>query len=366
MDLGAVVIQEALKRAKVQPEWVEEVIIGVARQAGCGPNPARQMTMKAGLPREVPAYTVNKACGSGLKAIALGYQSILLREADIVVAGGAENMTRVPFMLDRVRFGYRLGHATLMDGMYKDGFLDPIAEMVMGETAERLAEKYSIPREEQDRFALSSQQKTGKAMTGGRFTDEIVPVFVKGQKGEIIPMTQDEHPRVGTTLEQLASLPPVFRKNGTVTAGNSSGITDGAAAVVLASNRGLKIAGVEPLAVIGGVTSAGVDPKEMGMGPVPAVQKLLKKRRTTLSDYELIELNEAFAAQVLAVLRELPLPVERLNVNGGAIALGHPIGCTGVRIVVTLLHEMIKRDAKCGLATLCISGGQGMAMDFLR
>jgi len=366
VDLGAVVIQEAVKRAKVQPEWVQEVIMGLARQAGCGPNPARQMAMKASLPQEVPAYTVNKACGSGMKAIALAYQSILLGEADFVVAGGAENMTRVPFMLDRARFGYRLGHATLMDGMYKDGFLDPIAEMVMGETAERLAEKYSIPREEQDKFAFSSQQKAAKAIEEGRFQEEIVPVTVKGEKGAVIEVTKDEHPRPGTTLEQLASLPPVFKKNGTVTAGNSSGITDGAAAVVLASKKGLKKAGVEPLAVIGGVASAGVDPKEMGMGPVPAVQKLLKKRGTRLTDYEWIELNEAFAAQVLAVLRELPLPLERLNANGGAIALGHPIGCTGARIVVTLLYQMKRRDAKCGLATLCISGGQGMAIDLLR
>lgn len=361
VELGSVAIREAVRRAAVPPEAVQEVIMGNARQAGSGPNPARQMALKAGLPKETPAYTVNKACGSGMKSAVLAAQAIRLGEAEVMVAGGAENMTRVPFLLESERLGYRIGHSTAMDGMYRDGFLDPIAGILMGETAEVLAEKYHISREEQDRFALGSQQKAEAAIHAGKFKDEMIPVDVKAGRVEA-----DEHPRFGATLEKIASLPVVFKKNGTVSAGNSSGITDGAAALVLASADAAKRYGLKPLAAVGAAVSVGVEPREMGIGPHPALAKLLKRTGKKLDDYELIELNEAFAAQVLAVHREIPLPMEKVNVNGGAIALGHPIGCTGARIVVTLLYEMLKRDAKQGLATLCISGGQGMAMEVLR
>ncbi|MGH8104437.1 MAG: thiolase family protein [bacterium] len=361
VDLGAIAIAEALKRAGIPMDSVQEVSMGLARQAGNGPNPARQMALKAAVPKAVPAYTVNMACGSGMKAVALAAQAIRMGEADVMVAGGAENMTRVPFFLEHERLGYRVGHSVAVDGMYQDGFMDPIAGLVMGETAEVLVEKYNISREEQDRFALSSQQKAEIAMKNGKFADEIVSVATPA--GVIVA---DEHPRSGSTLEKLAALPPVFKKNGSVTAGNSSGITDGAAALVLCSAEALKRHGLKPLAAIGDCVSVGVEPREMGMGPYPALLKLFKRTGAKLDDYDLIELNEAFAAQVLAVHREMPLPMERLNVNGGAIALGHPIGCTGARIIVTLLYEMMKRGAKQGLATLCISGGQGMAMEVLR
>jgi acetyl-CoA C-acetyltransferase len=361
-DLGILVAQAALRRAGVEAAEVEEVIFGHARQAGNGPNPARQIAVRAGCPASVPAYTVNKACASGMKAIVLGLQEIALGNAEVVLAGGTEAMSHIPYFVEGARWGTKLGHQTLTDGMYQDGFFCPLAKMIMGETAEVLAEQYQIPREEQDRYALESQQRAQRAIESGRFAEEIVPVTVREKKGERV-FQIDEHPRFDSTLESLAKLLPVFSKTGTITAGNSSGITDGAAALVLVSEERAKRSQVKPLARIGGYAGAGVDPRLMGIGPVPAVQKLLKQTGRRLENYDLIELNEAFAAQVLACDRELHFDRARLNVNGGAIALGHPIGCTGARITVTLLHEMLKRKAARGLATLCVSGGLGMALE---
>jgi acetyl-CoA C-acetyltransferase len=361
-DLGAVTTKAALERAGIAPEEVDEVIVGHARQAGNGPNPGRQVAVRAGIPTRVPAYTVNKACASGLKAIVLGYQEIVLSNADVVLAGGAEAMSRVPYFLEGARWGARLGHQSLVDGMYQDGFLCPLSNLVMGETAEVLAEQYRITREEQDAYALSSQQRARRAIESGRFADEIVPVTVNDRKGDR-QLTADEHPRFDTTAASLAKLPPVFSKSGTVTAGNASGITDGAAALILVSEDRMKRGSVKPLARIVDYSTAGVDPRVMGIGPVPAVEKLAKKTGRRVEDFDVIELNEAFAAQVLACDRELRFDRERLNVNGGAIALGHPIGCTGARITVTLVHEMLKRQAHRGLVTLCVSGGLGMAVE---
>ena len=363
-DLGVVVARAALERAGIEPGEVEEVIFGHARQAGNGPNSARQIAVRAGIPVSVPAYTVNKACASGMKAIVLGYQEIALGNADVMLVGGAEAMSRVPYFLEGARWGARLGHQTVVDGMYQDGFLCPLAKMVMGETGEVLAEQCHIPRDDQDAYALGSQQRAQYAIQSGRFADETVPVTVKEKKGERLFQT-DEHPRFDTSAEALAKLPPVFSKTGTITAGNSSGITDAAAALVLVSEERAKRAAAKPLARIAGYATAGVDPRTMGIGPVPAVQKLLAKTDRRLEDFDLIELNEAFAAQVLACDRELHFDRGRLNVNGGAIALGHPIGCTGARITVTLLHEMLKRRAPRGLATLCVSGGMGMALELV-
>jgi len=361
-DMGVVVAQAALERAGIAPEEVGEVVFGQARQAGNGPNPGRQVAVRAGIPVRVPAYTVNQACASGLKAIVLGYQEIVLGNADVVLAGGAEAMSRVPYFVDGARWGARLGHQPLVDGMYQDGFLCPLAKLVMGETAEVLAEQHQIAREEQDGYALSSQHRARRAIESGRFADEMVPVTVKDKKGDL-QLTADEHPRFETTAASLARLPPVFSKSGTVTAGNASGITDGAAALILVSEDRLKRSTFPPLARIVDHATAGVDPRVMGIGPVPAVEKLLKKTGRRLEDFDIIELNEAFAAQVLACDRELHFDRERLNVNGGAIPLGHPIGCTGARITVTLVHEMLKRRARRGLATLCVSGGLGMALE---
>jgi acetyl-CoA C-acetyltransferase len=363
-DLGVVAARAALERAAVRPEEVSEVIFGHARQAGNGPNPARQVAVRSGVPVKVPAFTVNQACASGLKAVALGFDQIMLGRADLVLAGGMEAMSRVPYFVEGARWGARIGHQPFVDGMYQDGFFCPLSKMVMGETAELLAEQYGISREEQDEFALLSQQGAGRALEGGRFTAEIAPVSIKDKKGERV-FAIDEHPRADTTPQSLAKLAPVFSKAGSVTAGNASGITDGAAALVLASEDWMKRSGsaVTPLGRIVDYTIAGVDPKVMGIGPVPAIRKLLERTGRTLDDYDLVELNEAFAAQVLACDRELHFDRERLNVNGGAIALGHPIGCTGARIAVTLLHEMKKRGARRGLATLCVSGGLGMAME---
>jgi acetyl-CoA C-acetyltransferase len=360
-DLGVIAAQAAMERAGVRPDQIEEAIFGSARQAGGGPNPARQISVRSGIPQEVSAYTVNKACASGMKAIALSFQEIAAGNMECALAGGTESMSRVPYLLTNARWGYRLGSQDLVDGMYQDGFNCPLAKMVMGATAENLAEKYRITREQQDEFALVSQQRAAAAQSSGRFDDEIVPVTIEGKKGEIT-LTQDEHLFPGVTLEKMAKLAPVFSKTGTVTAGNSSGITDGAAAMVLASEEFVKQNRLKPLARILGATSAGVDPNFMGIGPVPAVRKLEKKLGLTLSEFDLVELNEAFAAQVLACDRELHFDRDKLNVNGGAIALGHPIGCTGTRITVTLLHEMLKRKAGRGLATLCVSGGMGMTL----
>lgn len=359
-DLGVLAARAALERAGITADEVEEVIFGHARQAGNGPNPARQVAVRSGVPVKVPAYTVNKACASGMKAIVLGYQEIVLGNADIVLAGGMEAMSRVPYFVEGARWGARLGHQTLIDGMYQDGFLCPLSKMIMGETAEVLAEQYGISREEQDAYASCSQQRAQRAIESRRFETETVPVTVQEKKGERT-FQVDEHPRFDTTAEALAKLLPVFSKTGTITAGNSSGITDGAAALVLVSEERAKKG--KALARIVDYTMVGVEPRVMGIGPVPAVQKLLKKTRRRLEDYDLIELNEAFAAQVLACDRELHFDRGQLNVNGGAIALGHPIGCTGARITVTLLHEMLKRQARRALATLCVSGGLGMAME---
>ena len=361
-ELGVVAAQAALERAEIAPEEVEEVILGQARQAGNGPNPGRQVAVRAGIPVRVPAYTVNKACASGLKALVLAYHEIVLGNVDVVLAGGVEAMSRVPYFVEGARWGACLGHQQLVDGMYQDGFLCPLSKLVMGETAEVLAEQYHITREEQDKYALSSQQRARRAIESGRFADEIVPVTVNDKKGDR-QLTADEHPRFDTTAASLAKLPPVFAKSGTVTAGNASGITDGAAVLILVSEDRMKRASTRPLARIVDYSTAGVDPRVMGIGPVPAVEKLSKKTGRRLQDFDIIELNEAFAAQVLACDRELRFDRERLNVNGGAIALGHPIGCTGARITVTLVHEMVKRQARRGLATLCVSGGLGMALE---
>src|SRR6202789_3898336 len=359
-DMGVVAAKAAIERAGVHPDQIDETIFGNARQAGGGPNPARQISVRSGVPQESPAFTVNKACASGMKAIAIAYQSILLGDASCILAGGAESMSRVPYLLE-ARWGYRLGNQDLVDGMYRDGFFCPMAKMVMGETAEVLAEHYKISRKEQDEFALTSQTRAARAIAAGRFDAELAAVTVEGKKGSTT-FSRDEHPFADASMEKLGKLVPVFSKTGTVTAGNSSGITDGAAAVVVASEHFVKKNGLKPLARISAVASAGVDPREMGIGPVPALRKLEEKHNLRLHDFGLVELNEAFAAQVLACDRELNFNRDKLNVNGGAIALGHPIGCTGTRIPVTLLHEMLKRNTKRGVATLCVSGGLGMAL----
>ncbi|MDP9159013.1 MAG: acetyl-CoA C-acetyltransferase [Acidobacteriota bacterium] len=361
VDMGVVAAKAAMERAKVGPFQIGETIFGNARQAGGGPNPARQISILSGVPQEVTAYTVNQACASGMKSIALAYGEIAAGNLDCVLAGGTESMSRLPYYLEGARWGYRLGNQELVDGMYRDGFFCPMAKMVMGETAEVLAKKYGITREAQDEFALCSQTRAAHAINAKRFHEEIVPITLESKKGARI-VTEDEHPFADATSEKLAKLSPVFSKSGTITAGNSSGITDGAAAVVLAGEKFVSKNDLKPLARIRALTSAGVDPRTMGIGPVPALRKMEEKHSLPLSGFDLIELNEAFAAQVLACDRELHFDRDKLNVNGGAIALGHPIGCTGTRIIVTLIHEMLKRKAKLGLATLCVSGGMGMAM----
>ncbi|HEV8589780.1 MAG TPA: thiolase family protein [Pyrinomonadaceae bacterium] len=361
-DLGVVVAKEALRRANISPDKIEDSIWGCARQAGGGPNVARQITFRAGAPDSVPAFTVNQACGSGLRAIILAAEKIMLGRTNVVLAGGTESMSRVPYFAESARWGARLGHVELVDGMYRDGFNDPLSGMVMGETAEELAKRYEIARDEQDEYAVRSQQRAAAAIDGGKFDAEIVPLELKNRKGSPTLFARDEHPRASTTAADLKRLAPVFSKEGTITAGNSSGITDGASAVLVMSEDALKQSGAEPLARILDYEIVGVPPEIMGIGPVPATRGLLERQKLSLSDIDLIELNEAFAAQVIACDRELQFDNERLNVNGGAIALGHPIGCTGVRITTTLLHEMKKRKAKLGLATLCISGGMGISL----
>jgi acetyl-CoA C-acetyltransferase len=375
-ELGAVAAQAALARASVPPDAVEEVLIGHGRQAGSGPNPARQVGRRAGIPDAVPAQTINKACASGMQTIATAAQSILIGDYDLALAGGIESMSRMPYLIDSedARWGHKMGNFTLVDAMYRDGFTCSLCGLIMGETVELLAREYGISREASDRFAADSQQKAERAIAAGLFADEIAPVPLSGSASRrglqaaraASELDADEHPRAGTTIESLAKLPLVFPNveggAGIVTAGSSSGITDGGAAVVVASGEAVKARGLTPLVKITGWASAGVDPRRMGIGPVPAVQKLLAKTGLSLDDFDLVELNEAFAAQVLAVLKDLPIPAEKLNVNGGAIALGHPIGATGTRIVVTLIYEMLRRKARRGLATLCVSGGMGMAM----
>jgi len=366
-ELGAVAVKAALERAGVAPGDVHEVLMGHGRPAGVGPNPARQVAHRSGIPHSSPAYTINKACAGGMQAIASGAQSIMLSESDIVVAGGIENMSRVPFLMDAsdARWGHKMGNFQFVDAMYRDGFSDPLSGLIMGETAEVLARQYGITREESDQFALESQRKAEAAQKAGHFTREIAPVTIT-EKGKSIEVSVDEHPRHGSTIEALRKLPLTFPKveghDGIITAGSASGITDGAAAVVLASGDFARARGLKVIAKLTGWASAGVDPRIMGIGPVPAMAKLKQRIGLDVNDFDLVEINEAFAAQVLAVLKDVPIPAEKLNVNGGAIALGHPIGCSGARIVVTLLHELQRRGKTKGLATLCVSGGMGMAM----
>ena len=360
-DMGAAVAKETLKRARTSPEKIQQSIWGCARQAGGGPNVARQITYRAGVPESIPAFTVNQACGSGLKAIILAAQEIMIGRADTVLVGGTESMSRVPYFAEGARWGTRMGNTELVDGMYRDGFYDPLSRLVMGETAENLARNYQISRDEQDRYALRSQQRAQAAIESDRFKSEVLPLEIKGRKGETL-LVRDEHYRPNTTIADLSKLRPVFSKEGTITAGNSSGITDGAAAVVVMNENALEESGAEPQAKIVDYEIVGVAPEIMGIGPVPAVRALLERQNLRLSDIDLVELNEAVAAQVIACDRDLGFDPERLNPNGGAIALGHPIGCTGVRITTTLLHEMQRRSAKRGLATLCVSGGMGLAL----
>lgn len=361
-QLGQLVIGEVIRRAGVPREQVEEVIMGQILQAGCGQNPARQAAVGAGIPESVPSYTVNKLCGSGLKSVALGALAIAGGEADMIVAGGMENMSRAPYLLDKARSGYRLGNGVLEDTLLKDALVDAFHDIHMGITAENIADQYRISRDEADAFALQSQQKAAKALSEGVFSREIVPVPVPGKGGDPLMMTQDEYPRSGTTMESLALLRPAFKKDGIVTAGNSSGINDGAAALLLMEQGAAEKAGVRPLARVLGWGTAGVDPRIMGMGPVEAIRKAVAKAGIKLDEIDLVELNEAFAVQSLAVIRELRLDSRRVNVNGGAIALGHPVGASGARVLVTLLHEMERANLRRGLAALCIGGGQGIAM----
>lgn len=360
-EMGAVAIKEVLKRSKVAPEQVDEVIYGCVLQAGLGQNVARQAALKAGLPITTPAQTINKVCGSGLKTVMLAAQAIAAGDAEIVVAGGTENMSLSPYVIPKARYGYRMGDGKLVDTMINDGLWDAFNNYHMGITAENIAERWGITREEQDAFSCASQNKAEKAMKEGRFADEIVPVQIPG-KGGVTEFLVDEFPKAGITIEKLAKLKPAFKKDGTVTAGNASGINDGAAALVLTTAEKAKELGIKPLAKFVAGAAAAVDPAIMGIGPVDATKKALKKAGWTIADLELIEANEAFAAQSLAVAKDLGFKMDIVNVNGGAIALGHPIGASGARILVTLLHEMQKRDAKKGLATLCIGGGQGVAV----
>jgi len=361
-DLGVAVAQETFRRTGVRADQIDQGIWGCARQAGGGPNVGRQITFRAGVPETVPAYTVNQACGSGLKAIILSAQEIMLSRANIILAGGTESMSRVPYFAEGARWGMRMGNSPLVDGMYRDGFNDPLSGLVMGETAENLAKQYSISRSEQDEYALQSQQRAQKAIESGKFSTETFPLELIGTKGKSTMFAHDEHPRPNSSIQDLAKLPPVFSKEGTVTAGNSSGITDGAAALLVLDHESLEQNGVKAQARLVDYEIAGIAPEIMGIGPVPAIRRLLERQKLTLKDIDLIELNEAFAAQVIACDRQLNFDSERLNVNGGAIALGHPIGCTGVRITTTLLHEMEKRETRFGMATLCISGGMGIAL----
>lgn len=360
-ELGSIVIKEAVKRAGINGEQVDEVIMGNVLQAGLGQGPARQAAIKAGLPIEVPSMAINKLCGSGLKAVHLATQAIQTGEAEIVVAGGMENMSLAPYLLQKGRTGYLMGDGKIIDSMIQDGLQCAINSYHMGITAENIAEQYGLTREEQDEFSAWSQAKTENAIKEGKFKEEIVPVEIPQRKGDPIIFDTDEFPRAGVRKEQLAKLKPAFKKEGTVTAGNASGINDGAAALVLMSREKATELGIKPMAVIRGNGAAGVDPKIMGIGPVPATKKALEKAGLSIEEIDLIEANEAFAAQSLAVGRDLQISNEKLNVNGGAVALGHPIGASGARILVTLLHEMKRRGSRYGLATLCIGGGQGVA-----
>ena len=362
VDLGSLVIKNAIERAGLIPEQVDEVIMGNVLGAGLGQNVARQMSVHAGVPVTVPAFTINKVCGSGLKAVQLAAQAVLCGDADVVVAGGAENMSQAPYILPNQRWGSRMGNATVVDTMLRDGLTDGFEDYHMGITAENVAEQYGITREDQDSFALRSQKRALEAIEAGRFKEEIVPVEIPQRRGEPLIFDTDEFPRRDVSLEGFSKLRPAFQKDGSVTAGNSSGINDGAAAVVVMSAEKAKELGITALATIKSYASAGLDPKVMGCGPIYASRKALEKAGLTVADLDLVESNEAFAAQACAVAKELNLDLEKVNVNGGAISLGHPIGASGCRILVTLLHEMQKRDAKRGLVTLCIGGGMGTAL----
>jgi len=359
-DLGTAAAKAALERAALDPGRVDQVIFGHARQAGGGPNTARQIAYRAGVPVDRPAYTVNQACGSGLQAVISAARAILLGEAQVVLAGGTESMSNTPYLLPRARWGYRLGHTEIVDGMYQDGFNDPLSQLVMGETAEELAEEAGIDRAASDAWAVESQNRSERARAKNRFSSEIAPVTVPGKKGDI-QVDTDEHPRDGVTLASLAKLAPVFREGGRVTAGNASGITDGAAAIVVACRRAASELGLPVVARLVGWEVVGVEPRIMGIGPVPAVRRLLAKTGVDLKAIDEVELNEAFACQVLACLKDLDFPHETVNPDGGAISLGHPIGATGARILVTLLHGMAARGGERGIATLCVSGGLGLA-----
>ncbi len=362
VQLGTIVAKEALKRANVEATIVDEVIFGNVLQAGLGQNVARQVAVHAGIPVEVPSFTVNKVCGSGLKSVALAAQAIMAGEADVILAGGTENMSQAPYLLKSARWGQRMGDGVIEDYMVKDGLWDVFNDTHMGVTAENIAEKYSFTREEQDNVALMSQNRAEEAIKNGKFKDEIVAVEVPQRRKDPLVVDTDEFPRFGSTMEALGKLRPAFKSDGTVTAGNASGINDGAAAFIIMSKEKAEELGLTPLATIASYASAGVDPSVMGTGPIPATKKALAKIDMTVDDLDLVEANEAFAAQALSVIKELNLDVEKTNVNGGAIALGHPIGASGARTLVTLLYEMKKRDAKNGLTTLCIGGGQGIAM----
>jgi acetyl-CoA C-acetyltransferase len=362
VELGKIAIEEALKRAKIKAEQVEEVILGNVLQAGQGQNPTRQALIRAGIPKEVPGTTINKVCASGLKSVMMAAQAIKAGDADLIVAGGMESMSQAPFYVPGARWGYRMNDGALVDGMIQDGLLDIFNRYHMGITAENVAEKFGVSRQDQDALALKSQQKAGKAIQSGRFREEITPVTIPQKKGNPTVFETDEHPRPNTTREALETLKAAFKKDGTVTAGNSSGINDGAAALIVMSAEKAKALGLEPLARIKSYATAGVAPEIMGTGPVPASQKALAKAGLTVKDLDLIEANEAFAAQAVYVNRMMGFDPEKVNVNGGAIALGHPIGASGARILITLLFEVKKRQARYGLATLCVGGGMGAAM----
>ena len=366
VDLGATVIRQLLAQTGLDGAQVDEVIMGQVLTAGAGQNPARQAAIKAGLPFTVPAMTLNKVCGSGLKALHLGAQAIRCGDAEVIIAGGQENMSLSNYVMPGARTGLRMGHATMVDTMISDGLWDAFNDYHMGITAENLAEKYDISREAQDAFAAASQQKAAAAIEAGRFVDEITPVLIPQRKGDPLSFSIDEQPRAGTTAESLGKLKPAFKKDGSVTAGNASSLNDGAAAVILMSARKAEELGLPVLARIAAYANAGVDPAIMGIGPVSATRRCLGKAGWSLEELDLIEANEAFAAQSLSVGKELGWDMDKVNVNGGAIAIGHPIGASGCRVLVTLLHEMIKRDAKKGLATLCIGGGQGVALALAR
>lgn len=363
VELGKIAVQGALNSINLDPKEVDELIFGNVLSAGLGQNVARQVGVHAGLPLEVPAFTINKVCGSGLKTVALAAQSIMAGDNDVVVAGGTENMSASAYVLPNSRWGFRMGDNKVVDTMLKDGLVDAFNDIHMGVTAENIVEKFNLTREEQDELAVASQNKAEAAVKSGRFKDEIVPVPVPQRKGDAILVEDDEYPRYGSTMETMGKLRPAFKRDGgSVTAGNASGLNDGAAAVILMSKEKAEALGLKPLATIRSYASAGVDPKIMGTGPIPATQKALEKANLTIDDMDLIEANEAFAAQALCVLRGIDADMEKVNVNGGAIAIGHPVGASGARIFVTLLHEMQKRESKYGLATLCIGGGQGISM----